>query len=274
LEYHAKRAKMAETASDVLQSNFAGQNDDKTGEDFLNQPSRKPAISHFQANRLASSYNAATPSSSKSLGANVVPASTAQTFQRAIRMGKLDSDNHLVGGDAGESGSDEEVDAAMQEITELLKKGEVYNLGPDGNYVHIVPPKPAEASPPAIPPLVPSPDGPPPSSRKPSTSKFKLARSGRTPTAAAPSPDVSGSSTPISNVGRSSPKEPTLSSPEPTVLSSTVVEKPPSSSSTAFNSMIIDSPSFPQSRRPQQPPTVVRAADKPAKVSRFLAERM
>ncbi|KAF7338074.1 hypothetical protein MVEN_02031900 [Mycena venus] len=280
LEYHAKRAKMAETASQALQSDFHDKNDHKTGEDSINLPFRKPAISHFQANRLASSYNAATPSSSTSLGANVVPASTAQTFQRAIRMGKLDSDNRLIGGDAGESGSDEEGDADMQEIAELLKKGEVYNLGPDGNYLHMVPPNPPAASTATIPPPVTTPEGPPPSSRKPPTSKFKLARSGRTPAAALPSPDASGSSTPTSSAPRSSPKlstpvTETPSSSNPTVLSSTVVEKlPPSANTTAFGSMIVDSPSFPQSRRPQHPPTVVRAADKAAKVSRFLAERM
>ncbi|KAJ7272063.1 hypothetical protein B0H12DRAFT_1092672 [Mycena haematopus] len=278
LEYNSKRARMAETTSNALQSHFHDQ-DDKASEHFVNQSPRKPAISHFQANRLASSYNAATPSLT-SLGANVVPASTAHTFQRAIRLGKLDSDNHLVGADAGDSGSDEEGYAAMQEITELLEKGEVYNLGPDGNYLHVVPPTSTSASVPTIQTPVVTPDGPPPSSRKPSMSKFKLAHPGRSLSAATPSPGASRSSTPTSNVGRSSPKlsssaaeshSSTSSPPKPAVLS-TVVEKSTPSINTV--STIIDSPSFPESRRPQRPPTVVRAADKQAKVSRFLADRM
>ncbi|KAJ7905805.1 hypothetical protein B0H14DRAFT_2661703 [Mycena olivaceomarginata] len=283
LEYNSKRARMAETTSNTLRPHFHDHHEDKTGEQLLDQSSRKPAISHFQANRLASSYNAAAPPSSKSLSANVVPSDTAaHTFQRAIRMGKLDSDNRLVGPEAGESGSDEEDYAAMQEITELLKKGEVYNLGPDGNYLHTVPPNLPATSPPVVQPSVATPDGPPPSSRKPSASKFKLARSGRPPAATPLSPGASRSSTPTSNVGRSSPKLPppsaedpssTPSSSKPAVLS-TVVEKPPSAASTAFTSVIMDSPSFPESRRPQHPPVIVRAADKPAKVSRFLAERM
>ncbi|KAF8211929.1 hypothetical protein K438DRAFT_1805635 [Mycena galopus ATCC 62051] len=269
LEYNSKRARIAETT-------LHDQNANEASEHFSNQSSRKPVMSHFQGNRLASSFNAAAPSSSTSLGGNVIP---AQTFQRAIRMGKLDSDNQLVGADAGDSGSDEEDYAAMQEITELLQKGEVYNLGPDGNYLHMVPP--ATSSPDIQSPVA-TPAGPP-SSRKPATSKFKLAHSGRSNAAAPSSADVSRSSTPTSNEARSSPKLPAPmaeshpstvpSSSKPTVMS-TVVEKSPPSQNAAFTSMIVDSPSFPQSRRPQQPPTVVRAADKPAKVSKFLADRM
>ncbi|KAJ7444828.1 hypothetical protein FB451DRAFT_71212 [Mycena latifolia] len=264
LEYHAKRAKMAETTSTAMKSHSHDRDgvSHKTTEESLNQSSRKPAISHFQANRLTSSYNTAAPSSSKSLGANVLPASSARTLQRAIRVGKLDSDNRLVGGDAGESGSEEEGEAGMEEIMELLKKGEVYNLGPDGNFIHTVPPPPrAPSSPPA--PAIDAPDAPPrpSSSRKPPASKFKLARAGQRPVAPAPaSPDMSGPPTPPSSASRSSPKLPAES---PTPILSSVVEKP-SSSSAAFASMIVDSPSFPETRRPQQPPTV-RAADKPAK---------
>ncbi|KAJ7709611.1 hypothetical protein B0H17DRAFT_1028487 [Mycena rosella] len=286
LEYHEKRAKMAETTSNAMKSHSHDQDgvSQKTAEESLNQSSRKPAISHFQANRLTSSYNAAAPSSSKSLGANVLPASSARTLQRAIRVGKLDSDNRLVGGDAEESGSEQEDDTGMQEIMELLKKGEVYNLGPDGKFIHTIPPPSQPPSSPSVPSPAVAPDTPPPpiSSRKPPTSKFKLARAGQRPAATSPSPDMSGPPTPPSSAARSSPKLPTddqsipPTSPRAPVLSSAVVEKPPSSSSAAFASMIIDSPSFPESRRPQQPPTVraAAAADKPAKVSRFLAERM
>ncbi|KAJ7047103.1 hypothetical protein C8F04DRAFT_1062683 [Mycena alexandri] len=276
LEYHTRRAKMAETTSSALRSHSHDPLVHKTAEESLTQSSRKPAISHFQADRLTSSYNAVAPSSSTSLGANVLPASSAQTLQRAIRVGKLDSDDRLVGGEAGESGSEDEDDAVMQEIVELLKKGEVYNLGPDGDFIHTVPPPkpPATEAPPVAAPMP-----LPPTSRKPPTSKFKLARAGQRPFSAPSASEVSDSSTPTSTVARSSPKLPSMAESRSTtasVLSSTVVEKP----SAAFTSMIIDSPSFPgppstpETRRPQQPPTVVRAADKPGKVSRFLAERM
>ncbi|KAK7037962.1 hypothetical protein R3P38DRAFT_2903623 [Favolaschia claudopus] len=267
LEYHEKRAKMLDNASDVIHSQLP------SNETAANQSSRKPAISHFQANRLAASYNSTSPSS-KFSDAHTDTSTTAQTFQRAIRMGKLDADNRLVGGDAGESGSDEEDNAAVQELTELLSRGDVYNLGPDGSPLHS---KIPVASSSEVPPFS-TPQGPPPSAKKSSASKFKLAHSGRAPVTTPLSPNDSRSATPISQAVRSSPKllTPTDEAiPPPTnfgqssPMLSTVVETPPASSAT-----IIESPSFLQSRRPQQPPTVIRAADKPAKVSRFLAERM
>ncbi|KAJ6463829.1 hypothetical protein C8R47DRAFT_1057632 [Mycena vitilis] len=264
MEYHAKRAKMAEVTSNAMQSHFENDIPHKTDS---NQSSRKPTLSHFQANRLTSSYNASAPLSSRSMGANVLSASSARTLQRAIRLGKLDSDDRLVG---GESGSDGEDDAAMQEVMELLKKGEVYNLGPDGNFLHTVPP-PAN-NPPAVSPPVSAPNPLSQKTRKPQTSKFKLARSEQR--LSATTPDLSDPPTPPCNEARSSPKLPAENHPtmsgSSSVLSSSVVEK---SSPSAFPSMIVDSPSF-SDRRPQQPPTVVRAADRPAKVSRFLAERM
>ncbi|KAJ7085801.1 hypothetical protein B0H15DRAFT_846429 [Mycena belliarum] len=274
LEYHTKRAKMAETTSDAMKSHAHAQDSvSHTPDDSLNQPARKPAISHFQANRLTSSYNAAVPASSKSLGAHVLPASSARTLQRAIRVGKLDSENRLVGGEAGESesGEDEE-DAGMQEIRELLQKGEVYNLGPEGNFIHTVPPSKAPPGAPAV-----ATSDPPPrlsSSRKPPTSKFKLARGGARPIGPL-SPNISAalSPTPPFSATRSSPN---LPSDSPTPVLSSVVEKP-SSLTAPFASMIIDSPSFPaEGRRLDRPPTVRTAADseKPVKVSRFLAERM
>ncbi|KAJ6624540.1 hypothetical protein B0H10DRAFT_1943141 [Mycena sp. CBHHK59/15] len=292
LEYHEKRAKMADATSNAMRSHSHNQDGSvyKTAEDSLNQTSRKPIMSHFQANRLASSYNASTPSTSKLLGANVLPASSARTLQHAIRTGKLDSDNRLVGGDAGESGSEDDESPAMQEILELLKKGELYNLGPDGNLIYTVPPPSNPSQNSSAPPDVP----PPSASRKPTASKFKLNRpSGQRPPAATPSsPEPSGSTTPLSNVARSSPKLPSpptvesppleLSSSRTHLLSSTVVEKSTSYPSKAGNTpsvpMVIDSPSFPASRQPTQPPTIVRAAEsdssKPTKVSRFLAERI
>ncbi|KAJ7074310.1 hypothetical protein C8F01DRAFT_1100048 [Mycena amicta] len=270
LEYHAKRTEMVEVAATVLKNSHTQAADPYiTAEEASTQPTRKSALSHFQASRIASSYNATIPASS---GANIPSESTARALQRAIRLGKLDTTDQLVGGEAGESGSEDE-DAVAQEILELLRKGEVFNAGPDG--MHAVSP-PSLAGPPA---------GPPPSARKPSSSKFKLSRSGHVPSPAS-------TPTPPSEVNRSSPKLSESPRSSSGVMSS-VVERPTAGSS-AFSSMIVESPSFQpveqrqtspptvmaseviestQTRRPQQPPTIVRAADAPPKVSRFLAGR-
>ena len=95
----------------------------------------KPLVSRFKANRIASAYG--IPTGTKTLTStadSVLPESSARTVQRAIRSGRIDDDNHLVGGDRD---SDSEVEMeGLQETLELLKKGEVYNLGPNGQYFH------------------------------------------------------------------------------------------------------------------------------------------
>jgi len=93
----------------------------------------KPLVSRFKANRIASAYG--IPTGTKALTStadSLLPESSARTVQRAIRSGRIDDDNHLVGGDRD---SDSEVEMeGLQETLELLKKGEVYNLGPNGQY--------------------------------------------------------------------------------------------------------------------------------------------
>ena len=193
------------------------------------------------------------------MDASVLPSSTTQTLQRAIRTGKLDLDERLVGGDA-DSASEEE-NEGMQEVLELLRKGEVHNLGPDGNRIHAVPPhasshgekkqpspsgtSPAAANNPqlnAFPPL-----------NRPKTSKFKLSRSQfERPTPAAtipPSPcPTSQDHTPVSRDERSSPRLPAAMMPSvierlPPTANATVKASPSSVTPTA-----IDSPSvLPQS---------------------------
>ncbi len=53
--------------------------------------------------------------------------SGTETLRNAVRLGKLDSDNRLVGGAESDSEGDNE---AVQEIIRLLEKGEAYNAGP------------------------------------------------------------------------------------------------------------------------------------------------
>lgn len=62
-----------------------------------------------------------------SLGSSIIPEARQKSIQNAIRFGKL-QDEQLLGGPSGESGSD---DDETKEITELLKSGNVQNVGPD-----------------------------------------------------------------------------------------------------------------------------------------------
>lgn len=269
----------------------------------------KPTISQFKASRLASSYGVFAPSSSAStsLGASVLPASTARTLQRAIRTGKLDDSEKLIGGDA-DSGSEEETEE-MQELLELLKKGEAYNLGPDGKVVHPIPKRSSGSTEAPSSVADPQSNQPPPLVRPPKTSKFKLSRTqaGRpAPTLDDnPSPTISQPPTPISNVARSSPKLPSTFIPtvterqrsgvtgslRSTVLTPTVFESqpfgepsisnrdpkmrsmivnPPSFAHTEVPSMIVESPSFPSQPppRPRAPPTIMSSTVKESGGSR------
>lgn len=266
----------------------------------------RPSISRFKASRIAASYNALTPlalSTSTSLGASVLPASSTRTLQRAIRTGKLDADERLVGGEA-DSASEEE-NEGMQEVLELLKKGEVYNLGPDGNHIYVVPPRTPGDKKQSITPAISlstannsQPNVLPPLHR-PKTSKFKLSRSQperQTPAIATiPSSPSPGSQDPtlISHEQRSSPKPAPAMTPiviERLPLStSAAIRSPPSNVATstvpsvlppipisispasanarsqAF-SMVIDSPSFPKPQPRRS--TATTASSPPLAVSR------
>jgi hypothetical protein len=98
-------------------------------------------VSHFQAHRLASAYNASAPSSSSgpesiSPGTTVLPASSVRRIQRSIRTGKLDSNGNLVGGEADSASDDES--GQLQEMLELIRRGDIHNIGPSAGYT--VPP--------------------------------------------------------------------------------------------------------------------------------------
>ena len=189
-------------------------------------------------------------------------------MQNAIRRGKLDSDGSLVGGEddsASEAGDD-----AMQEVLELLKKGEVYNIGPNGDPIYVLPKEDNAASSANLTEtavalgLTTKEDENkfPPLSAKVPVSKFKVSRLavGRPPqTPQTPSE----ANTPVSHQERSSPKLEGMSplpSSAPCIVTSEphTIESPSytqslstgdsaASSHPAF-SMIVESPSFP---RPQ-----------------------
>ncbi|KAF5373695.1 hypothetical protein D9758_000769 [Tetrapyrgos nigripes] len=296
LEYHRKRRKFDEAAAAALTSHSHSPEEDVLVGDSSSKS--KPA-------QLSSSY-----ATSQSLDASVLPASAAQTLQRSIRMGKLDSDNNLVGRDAGESDSEPE-NENVREVMELLRKGEVYNVGPNSD-IHSVPrsttselsaTKPSLQAPPFT--------APTPLPSKPKNSQFKLSRpQNKTSSMEAGSEPA----TPISVVGRSSPKLPTVGSlveasgsknplpPGPVPSPPSMVSQSPLQIPDFSRPMIIESPSFPQdsrsSRRPERPPEIMSASVResaprnrevaevesvdgddeanrpPKKVSRFKAERM
>lgn len=269
--------------------------------DDLPRETTKPAVSQFRASRFAEAYNASSQTSktpSTSLAASAIPASSAKTIQKAVRTGKIDADGKLVGGEA-DSASEEE-NEEIQEVLHLLRKGEVYNLGPDGNYLHTIPPRRVNDTASASASSSSNADPLPPPSMLSKASKFKASRlaMGRpqSSVAAIPGPEgLSPSVTPVSYAGRSSPK---LGSPGPMsltvaettdpVIHSPSPEKQSSQTSSPF-SMIVDSPSFPAPRgspgtsmppqmvvsspdfppprqastsRPQRPPTVLASTVK------------
>ena len=301
LEYHGKKSRFGqEAAQAIMNSSYA---DDtalvrpttftfRSLTEFVfrlqestpdaTRQSSKPAVSQFRATRIASSYNASMPSSSTSLGASIVPASSSRTIQRALRTGTLDSSGKLVGGESDSASEDE--DPAIQEVLGLLKKGQVYNLGPDSNYIHTIPPRsPSTATPSSS--QEPSEIKPLPPSRRTQTSKFKPSRLAE----GKPLPSdpitisnsssmsindlLSPSSTPITHQRRSSPKLEASQAIAPQVYERKPLSTPASSSSSFVTenpatlpiSMIVDSPSFPvpqgsKGRRPVVPPTVISSS--------------
>ena len=197
-----------------------------------------------------------------SLGPSVLPASHYPTLERTIRTGRLENDQ-LVGGDDGESASEAE-DETVKEVLELLKKGEVHNMGPN------VDPSTSSADYPPVPAFSATNSSVNGISRnssqmqthegahestvsttKPKVSKFKLNRNKNEN-----NPRLESPATSISTAERSSSKLPSTSA------------SPAQLVSTPF-SMIVESPSFPSpcssqlgvsGRRLDRPPTILSAA--------------
>ncbi|KAG2157456.1 hypothetical protein DEU56DRAFT_21229 [Suillus clintonianus] len=294
LEYYKKRHAIGAEAAQAMTSHT--HNDEEWNQGEIPPDQRpKPSVSRFRADRMATAYDRST---STSLGPTVIPASRQKSLQEAIRLGKVEND-HLVGGEEGESGSEDE---AVREVLELLSNGRIHNAGP--GFV----PQPTQnsegpvssraAEEPATAPLVPA---------APKTSKFKMARCGlasdqpaKTPTPL-PVGEVSSPKPAVSEVIErrqfkpNPPHQRVVEDVPPLPILPTVVESP------SFPSMIVDSPSFPRKQqplsdnntgRPQRPPAVMRstvtelnggsvrsAVDTVArvpegKISRFKAERM
>ncbi|KAG0705080.1 hypothetical protein DFH29DRAFT_908720 [Suillus ampliporus] len=293
LAYYKKRHAIGAEAAQAMTSHT--HDDEEWNEGDIPPDQRpKPSVSRFRADRMATAYDRST---STSLGPSVIPASRQRSLQEAIRLGKVEND-HLVGGEEGESGSEDE---AVREVLQLLSNGRIHNAGPDfipQNSEGPVLSTPALPEVSATVPLVPT---------APKASKFKMARSAL----ASDQPSQSPTSLPVGERSfptavsevierrQFKPNPPHQRVVEPPAgvqpIPSTVVESP------SFPSMIVDSPSFPRrtqsssdtdTGRPQRPPVVMRstvtefsggsarsASDTvtnvpEGRISRFKAERM
>ncbi|KAA1469195.1 hypothetical protein DENSPDRAFT_927947 [Dentipellis sp. KUC8613] len=199
----------------------------------LSNPHPKPEQSKFKSTRVTKAYNTSLPSTtpSTSLGASVLPGTTP-LLKRAVRLGKVE-DGQLVGGEEGESASEED-DDDVKEFMSALRRGQVTNAGAEQNAEALVAAleraygKPADSettsttassetlavdsSASATPPTVAAPTAAPAQSK---TSKFKLNRlpsvstDSLSTTASASASDRDRDVTPISTATRSSPKLPT-----------------------------------------------------------------
>ncbi|KAJ3517398.1 hypothetical protein NLJ89_g518 [Agrocybe chaxingu] len=309
LEYYKKRNAIGQEAATAMKNHSHDAYGPMQHDIDLMTDTSRPAISQFRAEKIAATFNASMPSSeTTSLGDTILPASSARTIQSAIRTGNIDEDGKLVGGEA-DSGSEEE-NQGMQQVLELLRKGEVYNIGPNGEYLHTIPPSTS------------SPSGtssskqaglqnpisstlPPPSMRS-KTSKFKASRAaaGRpssssstlhTPSGPNSEP-ISPSVTPVSDATRSSPKLGTSTSAAPMseIVSENIATAGPSTTIASLRaskslsqqtlpqfSMIIESPSFPKlasqgpldSSAVPAPCTVIESPSLPSRQSSSRPER-
>ncbi|TFK30183.1 hypothetical protein FA15DRAFT_201958 [Coprinopsis marcescibilis] len=257
VEYLHKRNTMGQAAAEAIDA--MAKHDDapetESGVGLAFGDPSKPSISQFRASKLASAYNADNSGASNF----VVPSATAKSVQKSIRTGKLDDKGNLIGGE--DDSASELEDENMQEVLELLKKGEVYNVG---QHLHTVPPANTTSAAPSETAsalrLDDATKSLPPLATKNTVSKFKLSRSaGRSDLVI---DGLSPSPTPVNNFPRSSPKlesrslspvEPVQGLPPtvPTTLQSqfsTIVDSPsfapPAGSSNPSFNMIADPPSF------------------------------
>ncbi|TBU35685.1 hypothetical protein BD311DRAFT_860185 [Dichomitus squalens] len=202
----------------------------------------KPSVSRFKSSTAFSSLP------SQSLGGSVVPASRSSELKAAVRLGKLENGN-LVGGEEGES--DEEIEPEAKEMLEMLKKGDVVNVGPNlPSNISATDPVPEAA----IPTTSSSPSSADASATTPvktsRVSQLKMSLSVPSFTRGTPSPPGSNLATPLTNAERSSPKPLSVGGtpiPIPTKTSRFVGpsqrahEKRP----VQMPGIVLDSPSFP-----------------------------
>ncbi|KAF9036641.1 hypothetical protein BJ165DRAFT_1504853 [Panaeolus papilionaceus] len=274
LEYFKKRGSIGQAAAAALK-NYAHDDHHPLENPDVLKDSPTPVISQFKANRLAEAYQSSghKPKTSKapiSFGVPVFPASGARTIQRSIRTGKVDADGNLVGGEADSASENE--DEQLQEVLDLIKKGEVLNVGSSNEYLATIPPKsdPWQQTAPVAPSSgqesVEKPLELPAPTVHSKVSKFKVSRAaaGRpnpsiSPDLAALSEVQSTSSTPVSHAPRSSPKNVTpIEEKTPEFVYNIHAPKPHLSSALPPQfSMIVESPDFPRPKHVKGSPLPV-----------------
>jgi len=102
-----------------------------------------------------------------SIEQTVIPASRQKSLRNSVRLGKLENDR-LVGGNSGESGSEDET---VREVVQMLQMGNIQNAGPNfepSSMSTIVPPRNCDVESPTV--------GTPSAAHGAKPSKFKLAR--------------------------------------------------------------------------------------------------
>ncbi|KAH9945858.1 uncharacterized protein BXZ73DRAFT_86112 [Epithele typhae] len=193
-----------------------------------------PTLSSAPPKPSISKFKASLPSTS--LGSSILPVSETSKLKAAVRLGKVEGGN-LIGG---------EDDHAAKEVLEMLKRGEVTNLGPTpSDTASNGSTSSAEPSPSTALPRTPR--------AKPSKiSQFKKALT-EPNTPASPSAPGSSLPTPVNSTGRSSPKSSYLSGspiavPSKTPFAAGSSQRSPEAASVQamqMPGMIVASPSFP-----------------------------
>ncbi|KAF8559653.1 hypothetical protein OG21DRAFT_1600308 [Imleria badia] len=121
LEYHKKRHAIgAETARAMAEHTLYDYEEHETSNGQL-------PLSRFRADRMGVAYDKSHGPVSSSIGQTVIPASRQKSLRNSVRLGKLENDQ-LMGGDFGESGSEDET---IREVIQMLQTGRIQNAGPD-----------------------------------------------------------------------------------------------------------------------------------------------
>lgn len=76
---------------------------------------------------MAAAYDESHAPTSTSIGQTLIPASRQHSLRNSVRLGRLENDQ-LVGGESGESGSEDET---IREVIQMLQTGNIQNVGPD-----------------------------------------------------------------------------------------------------------------------------------------------
>jgi hypothetical protein len=223
---------------------------------MLAEPRPKPSQSRFKSERIAQAYFGETqlPSSipPTSLGTSaVLPNSTSGALRSAVRVGRLEGGQLVGNGDSDreDDEDDEAVSARTRELIDVLRRGEVTNVGAAENSDALIaaleaaygappkqPPSSAQVHITAPPPTSVAGTAPPPPKK---SSRFRLER-------AVPPPTIAEDEGLREDSADTAEHGTTLSATQPSSAPTRVVGSFPVPDTSTYQSpmMIIDSPSF------------------------------